>query len=68
MVEPASTMGSEEISRAQAAKILGVSSHTMKTLPLSYRQYKPNGKAFYKKADVLAFKEKSTHHPTTPEN
>lgn len=68
MTEAIHTTGDEEITRTQAAKILGVGSHTVKNLPLSYRQYKPMGKALYKKAEVLAFKEKSTHHPTTTEN
>lgn len=50
-----------EITRSAAAKLLGISDNTMKKLPINFRQYRPNGKALYRRRDVLAFKAKSTH-------
>lgn len=53
---------SEEITRTQAAKLLGVSVSIVRGYPIRYRQYKPKAKAIYLKADVLAFKQSKTYH------
>ncbi|UOG93188.1 MAG: hypothetical protein L3K52_05500 [Candidatus Thiothrix sulfatifontis] len=52
----ATTTDSEEITRSEAAALLGVSVTTVKGYPIPFRQYKPKSKAVYLKADVLAFK------------
>lgn len=52
----ATSTESEELTRSQAAELLGVSVTTVKGYPIPFRQYKPKSKAIYLKADVLAFK------------
>ncbi|EIJ33372.1 hypothetical protein [Thiothrix nivea] len=52
--------GKDEISRAEAARLLGVSAGVVKRCPIPFRQYRNRGKAIYCRDDVLAFKEKST--------
>ena len=58
----ATTTDSEEITRSQAAALLGVSVTTVKGYPIPFRQYKPKSKAVYRKADVLAFKQSKIYH------
>lgn len=45
------------ISRKEAADLLEVSAATVKNYKLPYRQYKPRGKVFYRRLDILEFKE-----------
>lgn len=50
----------DEISRVEAARLLGVSTGVVKRCPIPFRQYHHKGKTIYRRADVLAFKAKST--------
>jgi hypothetical protein len=59
----ADSINTGEITRTQAAKLLGVSVSSVRGYPIPYRQYKPRSKAMYLKADVLAFQEASKRVP-----
>lgn len=59
-----SNLKAEEITRTQAARLLGVSVSSVRGYPIPFRQYKPRSKAMYCKADVLAFQESSKRVPT----
>lgn len=61
MTEPLNTEEdrTEEISRPEAAKLLGVSSATIRRYAIPFRQYGKRGRCFYKKADVLRFRQDS---------
>lgn len=54
----------EEISRAEAARLLGVTSPTLRRFPIPYRQYMKRGNCYYRKSDVLQFKHDSMNEPT----
>lgn len=58
---PANTEGIEEITRTEAAQLLGVSVTSVRQYPIPFRQYKPKSKAMYRRSDVLAFKQSSMH-------
>lgn len=47
----------EEITRSEAAKLLGVSHNSVKGYPIPFRQYRRGGKAIYQRTDVMAFKQ-----------
>lgn len=51
----------QDITRTQAARLLGVSVTAVKGYPIPFKQYIPKSKALYKRADVLAFMQGSTH-------
>jgi hypothetical protein len=57
------TKNAEEITRTQAARLLGVSVSSVRGYPIPFRQYKPRSKAMYVKSDVLAFQEASKRVP-----
>lgn len=58
------TKNAEEITRTQAARLLGVSVSSVRGYPIPFRQYKPRSKAMYVRSDVLAFQESSKRVPT----
>lgn len=51
-----------EVSRSEAARLLGVSVSVVKGYPIPFRQYCTGGKAIYQRADVLAFKQSHCHN------
>ena len=57
------THENNEINRTEAARLLGVGANAVKDYPIPFRQYRTRGKAIYKRSDVLAFMESSSHKP-----
>ncbi len=49
----------EEISRLEAARLLGVSSATIRRYAIPFRQYGRREHCIYNKADVLRFRQES---------
>lgn len=48
-----------EVSRSEAARILGVAGNTLKKIPIPFRQYRPGGRAMYRVVDLIEHRDNS---------
>lgn len=53
------------LSRSEAARYLGITSNTLRDLPIAYIQYRKGGRVLYRKQDLDNFIKKSRHNYKT---
>jgi len=51
------------VTNSRAANMLGLSRKSLYSLPLSYRQFKPRGRRYYRLSDIEKLKQTSIHQP-----